>query len=161
MELNREEQLRLARSFISDTFVAAGMFADFSIHDKKDGNPHFHVMLTIRLLKEDGQWGAKFRNVYELEENGQRIPNSKGGWKNHRKDTTDWNDKGNVEKWRAAAWDANASRPERIDHRSYERQGIDKIPSSIWELPPARWSGKALPRRGETSTARLPPTSSC
>ncbi len=51
VELNREEQLRLARSFISDTFVAAGMCADFSIHDKKDGNPHFHVMLTIRPLK--------------------------------------------------------------------------------------------------------------
>lgn len=135
VELNREEQLRLARSFISDTFVAAGMCADFSIHDKKDGNPHFHVMLTIRPLKEDGQWGAKCRKVYELDENGQRIPNGKGGWKNHREDTTDWNDKGNVERWRAAwASYANraleaAGRPERIDHRSYERQGIDKIPS--------------------------------
>ncbi|MFG6336438.1 MAG: MobA/MobL family protein [Lachnospiraceae bacterium] len=135
VELNREEQLRLARSFISDTFVAAGMCADFSIHDKKDGNPHFHVMLTIRPLKEDGQWGAKCRKVYELDESGQRIPNGKGGWKNHREDTTDWNDKGNVEKWRAA-WAAYANRaleaaerPERIDHRSYERQGIDKIPS--------------------------------
>ena len=135
VELNREEQLRLARSFISDTFVAAGMCADFSIHDKKDGNPHFHVMLTIRPLKEDGQWGAKCRKVYELDENGQRIPNGKGGWKNHREDTTNWNDKGNVEKWRAA-WAAYANRaleaagkPERIDHRSYERQGIDKIPS--------------------------------
>ena len=135
VELNREEQLRLARSFIRDTFVAAGMCADFSIHDKKDGNPHFHVMLTIRPLKENGQWGAKCRKVYELDENGQRIPNGKGGWKNHREDTTDWNDKGNVEKWRAA-WAAYANRaleaagrPERIDHRSYERQGIDKIPS--------------------------------
>ena len=37
VELNREEQLQLARSFIRDTFVAAGMCADFSIHDKKDG----------------------------------------------------------------------------------------------------------------------------
>ena len=53
----------------------------------------------------------------------------------HREDTTDWNDKGNVERWRAA-WAAYANRaleaagrPERIDHRSYERQGIDKIPS--------------------------------
>ncbi len=53
-------------------------------------------MLTIRPLKEDGQWGAKCRKVYELDENGQRIPNGKGGWKNHREDTTDWNDKGNV-----------------------------------------------------------------
>ncbi len=53
-------------------------------------------MLTIRPLKEDGQWGAKCRKVYELDENGQRIPYGKGGWKSHREDTTDWNDKGNV-----------------------------------------------------------------
>ena len=59
----------------------------------------------------------------------------KHGWKNHREDTTDWNDKGNVEIWRAA-WAAytnraleSAGRPERIDHRSSKRQGIDKIPS--------------------------------
>ena len=32
---------------------------------------------------------------------------------------------------------------------------------SIWALPPARWSGKALPRKREMSTARLPPTISC
>ena len=51
------------------------------------------------------------------------------------RNTTNWNDKGNVEIWRAA-WAAytnraleSAGRPERIDHRSYKRQGIDKIPS--------------------------------
>ena len=73
--------------------------------------------------------------VYDLDENGQRIPDGKGGWKNHREDTTDWNDKENVEIWRAA-WAActnraleSAGRPGRIDHRSYKRQGIDKIPS--------------------------------
>ena len=37
VEKTRDAQL--ARSFIRDTFVAAGMCADFSIHDKKDGNP--------------------------------------------------------------------------------------------------------------------------
>ena len=26
----------------------------------------------------------------------------KGGWKNHREDTTDWNRRENAEKWRAA-----------------------------------------------------------
>ena len=63
------------------------------------------------------------------------VRDGKGGWKNHREDTTDWNDKGNVEIWRVA-WAAytnraleSAGRPERIDHRSYKRQGIDKIPS--------------------------------
>ena len=99
------------------------------------GNPHAHIMLTIRPIKENGKWGAKCRKVYDLDGQGQRIPDGKGGWKNHREDTTDWNQRGNAEKWRAA-WAAYtnraleaAGRPERIDHRSYKRQGVDKIPT--------------------------------
>jgi len=134
-ELSREQQLALVRAYVKDNFVDKGMCADFAIHDKGTGNPHVHIMLTVRPLKENGAWGAKCRKAYDLDENGQRIPDGKGGWKNHREDTTDWNDKGNVEIWRAA-WAActnraleSAGRPERIDHRSYKRQGIDKIPS--------------------------------
>ncbi len=134
-ELSAEQQLALVRAYVKDNFVDKGMCADFAIHDKGTGNPHVHIMLTLRPLKENGQWGAKCRKAYDLDENGQRIPDGKGGWKNHREDTTDWNDKGNVEIWRAA-WAAytnraleSAGRPERIDHRSYKRQGIDKIPS--------------------------------
>ena len=135
VELSRAEQLALVRSFVKDNFVDAGMCADFAIHDKGTGNPHAHIMLTIRPIKENGKWGAKCRKVYDLDGQGQRIPDSKGGWKNHREDTTDWNQRGNAEKWRAA-WAAYtnraleaAGRPERIDHRSYKRQGVDKIPS--------------------------------
>ena len=135
VELSRAEQLALVRSFIQDNIVAAGMCADFAIHDKGTGNPHAHIMLTMRPLNADGSWGAKCRKVYDLDKHGQRIPNGKGGWKNHREDTTDWNDRGNAEKWRAA-WAAcvnqaleAAGRPERVDHRSYKRQGIDKIPT--------------------------------
>ncbi len=131
-ELSGEQQLALVRAYVKDNFVDKGMCADFAIHDKGTGNPHVHIMLTLRPLKENGQWGAKCRKAYDLDENGQRIPDGKGGWKNHREDTTDWNDKGNVEIWRAA-WAAytnraleSAGRPERIDHRSYKRQGIDK-----------------------------------
>ena len=134
-ELSIEQQLALVRSYVKDNFVDKGMCADFAIHDRGTGNPHVHIMLTVRPLKENGAWGAKCRKAYDLDENGQRIPDGKGGWKNHREDTTDWNDKGNVEIWRAA-WAAytnraleSAGRPERIDHRSYKRQGIDKIPS--------------------------------
>ena len=73
--------------------------------------------------------------MYDLDSQGQRISDGKGGWKNHREDTTDWNQRSNAEKWRAA-WAAYANRaleaagrPERIDHRSYKRQGVDKIPT--------------------------------
>ena len=135
VELSRAEQLALVRSFVKDNFVDAGMCADFALHDKGDGNPHTHIMLTIRPLKPDGRWGPKCRKVYDLDSQGNRIPDGKGGWKNHREDSTDWNDRENAEKWRAA-WAAyanraleSAGRPERIDHRSYKRQGVDKIPS--------------------------------
>ena len=134
-ELSREQQLALVRAYVKDNFVDKGMCADFAIHDKGTGNPHVHIMLTVRPLKENGAWGAKCRKAYDLDENGQRIPDGKGGWKNHREDTTDWNDKGNVEIWRAA-WAACTNRaleaaghPALVDHRSYKRQGIDKIPS--------------------------------
>ena len=135
VELSRAEQLALVCSYVQDNFVAEGMCADFALHDKGDGNPHAHILLTIRPLRPDGKWGPKCRKVYDLDSQGNRIPDGKGGWKNHREDTTDWNNRENAEKWRAA-WAAyanraleSAGRPERIDHRSYERQGIDKIPS--------------------------------
>jgi len=135
VELSRAEQLALIRSFVKDNFVAEGMCADFALHDKGDGNPHAHILLTIRPLMPDGKWGPKCRKVYDLDSQGNRIPDGKGGWKNHREDTTNWNNRENAEKWRAA-WAAYANRaleaagrPERIDHRSYKRQGVDKIPT--------------------------------
>ena len=134
IELSRTEQMELARAYIRDTFVSAGMCADFSFHDKEE-NPHIHILLTVRPIKENGEWGAKCRKVYDLDEQGQRIPDGKGGWKNHREDTVDWNSREKVEAWRAAwAEYANraleaAGRPERIDHRSYARQGIEQIPT--------------------------------
>ena len=134
-ELNREEQLKLVREFVKDAFVDAGMCADIAVHDKGDGNPHAHIMLTLRPLNPDGTWGAKCRKVYETDADGNRIPDGKGGWKNHRENTTDWNDKGNAEKWRAS-WAAHLNKAlelkgvsARVDCRSYKRQGVDKIPS--------------------------------
>lgn len=111
------------------------MCADFALHDKGDGNPHAHILLTLRPLKEDGTWGAKCRKEYDLDENGQRIRSESGAYKSHRVDSTDWNDRGKAELWRSA-WSDYANRSleqhgvvERIDHRSYKRQGVDKIPS--------------------------------
>ena len=76
-ELSREQQLALVRAYVKDNFVDKGMCADFAIHDKGTGNPHVHIMLTVRPLKENGAWGAKCRKAYDLDENGQRIPDGK------------------------------------------------------------------------------------
>lgn len=155
VELDRGQQLALVRSFVKDNFVDSGMCADFAIHDKGNGNPHAHIMLTIRPLTENGEWGAKCRKVYELDAQGKRIPDGKGSFKSHREDTTDWNDRGRAEEWRAA-WAAYANnaleaagRPERIDHRSYKRQGVDKIPTVHMGVAATQMEKRGvLPARG-------------
>ena len=78
-ELSFEENLELAKQFLQENFVAAGMIVDFAIHDpERNGtqNPHFHVMAPIRPLNQDGTWGAKQRMVYRLMKmvNGFRNP---------------------------------------------------------------------------------------
>ena len=111
------------------------MCVDFAIHDKGDGNPHAHVMLTMRAMDERGKWLPKSRKVYELDKNGERIKLPSGRWKSHKEDTVDWNDRKYGEIWRHE-WEviqnryleAN-NRPERVDLRSYERQGLDIIPT--------------------------------
>ena len=134
-ELDRQAQLALVRTYVQDNFVSAGMCADFCLHDKGDGNPHAHIMLTIRPLLETGAWGAKCHKEYLTNERGQRIPDGKGSFKSRRVDTTDWNEHDRAEQWRAA-WAKYANRaleqngrPERIDHRSFKRQGVEQIPT--------------------------------
>jgi outer membrane murein-binding lipoprotein Lpp len=89
----------------------------------------------MRPLKENGEWGAKCRKEYDLDEHGQRLRLLSGAFKSHRINTTDWNEQAKAEEWRAA-WAEYANHaleqkglPERIDHRSYVRQGIQKIPT--------------------------------
>ena len=48
--LSREEQIRLVREYCSSQFVSRGMCVDFAIHDTDSGNPHCHIMLTMRPL---------------------------------------------------------------------------------------------------------------
>lgn len=134
-EIDRHSQIRLVRKYVQGIFVSVGMCADFSIHDKGDGNPHAHIMLTLRPLLGNGEWGAKCRKEYDLDGNGQRIQLPGGGFKNHRVNITDWNDPGKAEEWRAQwARYANAmlefrNLSQRVDHRSYLRQGVQKIPT--------------------------------
>jgi len=151
MELDRQEQIHLVRAYVRDTFVASGMCADFSIHDKGDGNPHAHIMLTLRPLKENGEWGAKCRKEYDLDGRGRRIRLPGGGFKSHRVNTTDWNDPGKAEVWRKQwARYANAmlyhkGLPQRIDHRSYARQGIQKVPTVHMGVAATQMEHRGLP----------------
>ena len=134
-ELPRSQYADLIRDYCREFFVSKGMIADFAIHDKGDGNPHAHILLTMRAMDETGKWLSKSRKVYDLDENGERIRLASGRWKSHKEDTVDWNDQKYGEIWRQG-WADTANRyleaigsPERLDLRSYARQGIDKIPT--------------------------------
>ena len=135
VELSRKEQIRLVRDYVQNTFVSVGMCADIAIHDKGDGNPHAHILLAMRPFKEDGSWDAKCQKEYDLDKHGQRIRLKSGAFKSHRVDTTNWNEPTKAEEWREG-WAEHANRAleqkglsERIDHRSYERQGVEQIPT--------------------------------
>ena len=147
-EFPMEENISLARQFLLENFVSRGMVVDFAVHcpDKGDGgisNPHFHVMCPIRPIKPDGTWGNKQRREYVLDENGQRIRDGTGDYVFNAVPTTDWGSPETLEIWRQAWADlcnakfAEKELPCRIDHRSYERQGIGQLPT-IHEGPTVR-----------------------
>ncbi|WP_433168123.1 MobA/MobL family protein [Treponema putidum] len=64
-ELDREKQIELVKGYVKENFVNVGMCADIALHDKNDGNPHAHILLTMRPFNEDTTWGAKSkRRIY-------------------------------------------------------------------------------------------------
>ena len=125
----------MLRDFCQEHFVSQGMCVDYAIHDKGDGNPHAHIMLTMRAMDEHGKWLPKSRKVYDLDENGERIRLPSGNWKSHKEDTVDWNEQSKAEVWRHG-WEITTNRyleqngrSERVDLRSFERQGLDLAPT--------------------------------
>lgn len=107
VELNEYDRIELVRDFVQHQFVDRGMVADVAFHDFESHNPHCHVMLTTREITSEG-FGAKNRK---------------------------WNDRTLIDGWRKE-WGSYANRyleraglGIRIDHRSYEAQGVDLIPS--------------------------------
>ena len=105
-EMNEKQGVSLARDFVQKQFVDRGMVADLNVHwDKADDGspkPHAHVMMTMREVGPEG-FGKKVR---------------------------DWNSTELLQEWREA-WAAHVNErmaelglEGRIDHRSYETQGI-------------------------------------
>ena len=124
-ELSRKEQIEIMREFIQKNFIDKGMIADFAIHDKGDGNPHAHIMLTMRNVDENG-FGKKNR---------------------------DWNKVELFKEWREN-WAKTCNEKlqikrldERIDHRTLEAQGIDREPKSITSAGVGRGFDSTVPRR--------------
>lgn len=139
-EFSMQENIALARQFLLERFVSRGMVVDFAVHqpDREDGgiqNPHFHVLCPIRPILPDGRWGSKQRREYLLDEHGERIRDEAGNYVFNAVPTTDWGSPDTLEHWRQTwAELCNAKFAEkgldcRIDHRSYEHQGVDQLPT--------------------------------
>ena len=134
-ELDREKQIELVREYVKENFVKIGMCADIALHDKDDGNPHAHILLTMRPLNEDKTWGAKSKKEYILDENGEKVKLKNGKYKTRKINTVDWNEQDKAEHWRKAWADITNkyleenSIQDKVDHRSYQRQGIEQIPT--------------------------------
>ncbi|WP_041801244.1 Ti-type conjugative transfer relaxase TraA [Rhodopseudomonas palustris] len=115
-EMTQAQGIELARDFVQSEFVGFGMIADLNVHWDigEDGmpKPHAHVMLTMRQINVNGDengFGPKVR---------------------------DWNRTEMVERWRER-WAELANKrlaeldiDARIDHRSFEAQGIGLEPQS-------------------------------
>ncbi|EHS52680.1 MobA/MobL protein, partial [Rhizobium sp. PDO1-076] len=129
-ELTRAETIALVREFVRDNLTSKGMIADWVYHDK-DGNPHIHLMTTLRPLTEEG-FGQKKVAVLGADGEPLRVitpdrPNGKIVYKL-------WaGDKETMKGWKIA-WAETANRhlalaghDIRLDGRSYAEQGLDGI----------------------------------
>jgi Ti-type conjugative transfer relaxase TraA len=127
IELTAEQNIALVRDFVEQHIRSKGMVADWVYHDAP-GNPHVHLMTTLRPLTEDG-FGAK--KVAVLGPDGNPVRNDAG-----RKVYELW--AGSIDEFNAFrdGWFACQNRhlalaglDLRVDGRSFEKQGIDLEPT--------------------------------
>ena len=140
-EIPPEQHADLIRDYCREFFVSKGMIADFAIHDKGDGNPHAHILLTIRAMDETGKWLPKSRKVYDLDENGERIRLPSGNWKSHKEETTRSTARYGGRAGRlslTAIWKPMTARSA-LTFVPMSGRGLIKSPPSTWGQRSARW----------------------
>lgn len=64
IELAPEAHIWLLEDFIKSECVSKGMCADVCYHNTDGGNPHAHIMLTVRPLDKNGKWQPKTQKEY-------------------------------------------------------------------------------------------------
>lgn len=144
-ELDLETQKEIVENYIREYLTSEGYCATYAIHNDKDNNnPHAHILVANRQLNKKGKWGSKRKMKYALDEKGERIPrlDENGQQKTDKHGRKQWvrinveqnplDKKEFLERLREG-WAKECNRhlePEQqIDHRSYETQGKDQIPT--------------------------------
>ncbi len=126
-ELPLEDQIELAREFAHDLTAEERLPYTLAVHagldeDGCEHNPHAHLMFSER--QNDGidrsrdQWFKRADSVHPERGGAPKSRTFHGrAWVEHARER--WAEKTNEAL-------ARGGRPERVDHRSYERQGLDR-----------------------------------
>lgn len=142
VELTPQQNIALMRQFVVEQVLSRGQVADWVYHDEP-GNPHVHLMTTLRPLTEDG-FGPK--RVAVIGEDGQPLRMQSGKityrlWAGDKQEFLEqrngWLDLQNQHL-------ALNGQEIRVDGRSYAERGIDVVP-----MPHIGVAAKAIQRRAE------------
>ena len=123
-ELNKEQQIELAREFARDFTAHHKLAYSMAIHSDKGHNPHIHLMYSERV--NDG--------VERARELHFKRADTAQPWKGGAAKASEMRGKLWLtdvrQQWEISANVAleRAQRPERIDARSYTEQGIERTP---------------------------------
>ena len=145
-EFDLATQRAVVEDYIKRNLNERGYAATYAIHHDKDGNnPHVHILVANRVIGKNGEWSAKRKMIYETDANGERVPliDKKTGaqkvdgrgrkqWKRINAEVNPLDEKRTLKDLRKAWADICNERLEaadKIDHRSYAEQGIEKIPT--------------------------------
>ncbi len=128
VELSKNENIALMRQFVFEQVLSRGQVADWVYHDEP-GNPHVHLMTTLRPLTEKG-FGAK--KIPVIGKDGQPLRTKRGKiqyrlWAGEKPEFLQqrnrWLDLQN-EHLALRGFDI------RVDGRSYAERGIDLVPTT-------------------------------
>lgn len=148
-ELNSDDRINLINDFVEENFTSKGMIADVNIYNStasdNEEQPHAHILLTLREIDEKGNFKAKSKKEYILDENGEKIRLPSGNFKSRKVNMNNWNDKDNAILWRenfskkANEYLENNNIDKRIDHRTFKEQGRKELPqihlgTASWQM---------------------------
>ena len=111
-ELSRDNQIALVCEYVKINYVARGMIADINFHDLESNNPHVHMMLSLRQLKVNKHGRVEFGNKNREWDNRDLLIEQRRNWE------------AIANKFLAEAGYDQV----KIDCRSLEAQGVDRIP---------------------------------
>ncbi|RZN15652.1 Ti-type conjugative transfer relaxase TraA [Bradyrhizobium sp. Leo121] len=142
VELTSEQNITLMRQFVIEQVLSRGQVADWVYHDEP-GNPHVHLMTTLRPLTETG-FGPK--RVAAIGDDGQplRLKSGKIAYRLWAGDKQEFLEQRNGWLDLQNQHLALNGHEIRVDGRSYAERGIDVVPTTHIGV-----AAKAIQRRAE------------